>query len=169
MSVAFSPCRTGLPDLHPNETALDIDRSDTEDRGNPNCAWSFCNGEDRELSASAGETFNLINLREVNINYGSQPIESDSDTDEATQACEIPDRVMRMAPYVALTTMGFLSTAGLLTLGSVGCWVSSQDSSDDNSCAITMGLSVPYVTLGLMTCAIGVKKLVEAYKERNAN
>jgi hypothetical protein len=165
MSVAFPRSRIDIPDSSPDEISQRSEQREAGDSHNASCAWSFCNGQDRELSSSPDEAFKLINLREVNIKYGSQPIDSDSDTGEAAQSCEISDRATRIVASVCATVTGLAMVAGCILLAPGTCESPSGHSSDDLACSTSVVLgSVITSGLGLTLSAVGVKNLVEAYK-----
>jgi hypothetical protein len=167
MSVAFPTSRIGMPDSNPAEIFRRSEQREAEDSHNASCAWSFCNGQDRELSSSPDEAFKLINLREVNIKYGSQPIDSDSDTEEGAQSCEVSDNVSETALSVHYITMGLVAAAGCCVIDAVSCRAFAKMSPDSDLCTPLVGMSLPFVATSLALSAWGVKRLVEAYKERN--
>jgi hypothetical protein len=166
MSVAFSP-RDVVPSAYSIEGSEDGTKHETEDSRNASCTWCFCSGQDRELSSSQDEAFKLINLRDVTMKYGSQRNDTDPDTEESAQPCDISERAMEMTPSVGLIAIGFLTTAGLLALGSIGCLGPSNDSFNANFCPARLGVSLPLAAISLTLSVLGIKNLVEACRQDN--
>ena len=145
MSVAFPASRNGVPDLNPADICRGNEQHEAEDSHNASCAWSFCSGQDRALSSPPDEAFKLISPREVNIKYGSQPIDSDSDMEDGGQSCEISDNVAETALSAHYITMGLVATAGCFAIDAVACRGFAEISPDSGLCTPLVGMSLPFV------------------------
>lgn len=167
MSVARLQKRDVVPILNSMEEFHGKSKHETQTGRKAGCLWSLCSGKDHELSSSQDEDVNLVNLREVHIKFGSQAMDSASDTEEGGQSCELSNNVAETALSVAYITMGLVATAGVFTVDAVSCRDLSNQSSGPNFCTYLVAGSLPLVAAGLALSAIGVKNLVQAYKERN--
>lgn len=168
MSVAFSASRkVVLGQEDSAESGNGVGQLEVGDRHSARCAWSFCSGQDRELPSSADEEGNLLNLRDVTVKYGSQPIDSESDTEEGTRSCENPERAKKMAGHVGLIAFGLLTAAALVPVSSNGCWEPSNDSFAHNDCPLRLGSMLPLAALFLTLSVLSVKNLVQTYREAN--
>jgi hypothetical protein len=169
MSLTITAGRKDVP----NSTSTNIGQSKNPDRNedSPRArgAWSLFCCQDGELPSAQDENTELLNLRGVHVNYGPPGTDSDSETGDAAQSCEISDNARRMAPFIAMTTAGFLGTAGLLALGSMGCWFDSDSSKNGAGCAAAGIVWGAFVVVSLMTCNAGVKGLVAINKLANSN
>ena len=168
MSVAFPAPREGVPGRNLAASPKGMEQSEGGDSHSARCAWSFCSGRDRELPSSPGEAVNLVNLREVKVNYGSRPIDDASDTEEDAQPCEFSDVAAERALFVGYSiAMSIIATAGVFTVDAVACRSLSNGSSDPGMCTYLVAGSLPLAAAGVALSVMGAKKLVDAYKERN--
>lgn len=167
MSVAFPLPRNDLPDLTSIQTSRESRRADNEDSRNASCTWSFCNGQDKELPLLPDEEINLINLRSVSIKYGSQPIDGESDMEEAGRPCEIPGSAGNIALAVGITVMDLIVAAGVATANTMLCSQPDKVHSDNHLCILPPLMSMPLVGGAFGLTVLGVKRLVDAYREGN--
>ena len=168
MSVAFSASRKVVPGQEDSvESGNGVGQLEVGDRDSARCAWSFCSGQDRELPSSADEEGNLLNLRDVTVKYGSQPIDGESDTEEGERLCEIPKRVEKMAVHVGMIAFGLLTAAASLAVISYGCRGPSNEYFDHNSCPLALGSMLPSAAISLTISVLSVKNLVQIYREAN--
>jgi hypothetical protein len=169
MSLTITAGRKDVPNL----TSTNIGQSKNPDRNDDSPrasgAWSLFCCQDSELPSAQDENTELLNLRGVHVNYGPPGTDSDSETGDAAQLREISDEGRRIAPFIAMTTAGFLSTVGLVAVGSMGCWFRSDYSRNDSGCNAAMIVWGVFLAASLTACTQGVKGLFATNRPDNSN
>lgn len=167
MSVAFSAGRKVVPGADSMEGPKDTQESNVKDSHGARCPWSFCSGQDNELSSFPDEGDSLIKLREVQVKYGSQPIEGDSDTEEERQSSGMSESAWEKAGGACKIAGGLAILAGVVAATSWTCLHMEKKDPGFPACTYLWPLEAPAYLGALGMTAVGVKQLVDAYRGSN--
>jgi len=169
INAVFPSTRNDIPGVTSTQTSRESMEADREHGRNASCTWSFCSCQDRELPLLTDEEIDLLNLRSINTSYGSQPIDGESDTEEAGRSCEIPCSAGNIALAVGITVMDLIAAAGIATANTVLCSQSDMVHSDNRYCLL-VPLTSGFVAVGAFGLTIaGVQRLIDAYRDGNSS
>ncbi|HEX8885172.1 MAG TPA: hypothetical protein VF797_11820 [Noviherbaspirillum sp.] len=170
INLAFQPIRNKVPELNSTGTTPGTPGStlaDNAETRSASCAWSFCSGQDSELPLSPDEEINLINFSSVGINYGSQPINGESPTEEAGRRCELPCSAGNIALAMGIAVMDLIVAAGLATGNTALCSLPDRVHDVNGLCILSLVTSGPVIVGAFGVTVVGVKRLVDAYRAGN--
>lgn len=169
MSLAFPSTRNNVPDLISTRISRGGMRADNDETRSASGAWSFCSGQDSELASSPDEGAELLNLREVRIDYGSPAIDTEPDSEGGNGACGMSEIGWEKAGGIAKVGWGLTIIAASVGAAALGCLLLEKTHPESNACAYMPLVLVPSAIGAIALTGVGVQQLVDAYKERNGN